>query len=388
MPHSRNALIVGAGIAGLTAALRLRQAGWEPVVIERTSEPRGGGYALVLHGMGYDTVERMGILPDLRERHFDPFELRYVRTDGRPRFSVPRSAMHAILGVRQLTLLRGDIEEILYRAIRGTVDIRFATTLASVDQDATGVRAVLDDGTTVTADLVIGADGVHSTVRRLAFGPEERFRRDLNHFVAAFVLDHLPAGVEQGTTTTLTTTGRTVTVTSLGPGRAAAFFVHRTPSQDAELAKEPRQAIADTFGDLDWVVPDLREQLHRESSVYFDGLSQIILDRWSNGRVVLLGDAAWCVTLFGGYGASLAIGGADQLATALQRHPDDIHAALDAWETRLRPTVENKQRLGRRNTTAHAPPTPLHLVARNLTMRLAVTPPVQQLLRRHLQVRG
>jgi 2-polyprenyl-6-methoxyphenol hydroxylase-like FAD-dependent oxidoreductase len=383
----RRAIVVGAGIAGLTVAYRLHQIGWEPIVVERAPGRRDGGYALVLHGTGYDTAERIGILPDLDKRHFDPFELRYVTTDGRPRFSVSRSVARAILGPRQLTLLRGDLEDVLYQAVRDTVDIRFATTVHEVEEDTAGVRVVLDDGTSLDADLLIGADGVHSTVRQLVFGPEERFRLDLDHIIAAFILDELPTGITEGTTTTLVTIGRTVTITSLGPDRSAAFFVYRHTSPDTELAKGPEQAIADAFGDLGWVVPDLRAQLHGSGSVYFDSASQITLDRWSQGRTVLVGDAAWSVTLFGGYGASLAMAGADQLATRLQRHPDDVPGALTAWEAHLRPEVRGRQRLGRRNMTAHAPPTRFHLAIRNVIMRLAPLPPVQRFLRRRLQVR-
>jgi 2-polyprenyl-6-methoxyphenol hydroxylase-like FAD-dependent oxidoreductase len=122
--------------------------------------------------------------------------------------------------------------------------------------------------------------------------------------------------------------------------------------------------------------------------VYFDSVSQIVTDRWSHGRVVLLGDAAWCVSLFGGYGASFALAGADQLATALDHHPGDIPAALTDWESQLRPAVEQRQRLARRNTTAHAPATRFHLVARDVSMRLVAFAPVRRLLRHRLDLHG
>jgi 2-polyprenyl-6-methoxyphenol hydroxylase-like FAD-dependent oxidoreductase len=385
MRNRRTAVIVGAGIAGLSAALRLRQTGWEPVVIERAPARRDGGFALVLHGIGYDTVQRRGLLPELEKRTFDPFELRYVGPDGRLRFSVPSSAMRAILGTRKLTLLRGDVEDVLYQRVKDTVDVRFGTTVRAIDQDTQGVRVALDRGTSLEADLLIGADGVHSSIRELAFGPEERFRVDLDRMVVAFMLDERPPGTAEGTTTTQAGVGRTVTVTCLGAGRTAAFFVYANGDPAAEVAKGPVRAVDDVFGELGWEVPQLRAQLRASASVYFDSVSQITLDRWTSGRVVLLGDAAWCVSLFAGYGASLAIGGADLLATKLQQD-DDVTRALDAWETELRPTVRKRQLTGRRNTSAQAPPTRVHLAVRNLAMRLAARPLVQRILRRHLRL--
>lgn len=386
--HKRRAIVVGAGIAGLTAALRLRQIGWEPVIVERAPARRSGGYLLSLFGIGYDAAERMGLLPALRERRFDPFELRYVKPDGRPSFSVPGSSVQAMLGARSLLLLRGDVEDVLYQAVRDAIEVRFGTTPESVRQDAGGVSVELSDGTTVEAELLVGADGLHSRIRHLVFGPEERFRRDLDHMVAAFTMDQLPSGIRAGAITTLATTGRTVTVAGLGPHHAAAFFMYGNADPSGELAKGAHLAVAAAFGDLGWTVPDLVARLERSEAVYFDGVSQVSLVNWSIGRVVLLGDAAWCVSLFAGYGASLAIAGADLLATELEAMPDDLPNVLPSWEARLRSEVESRQRQGRSNTAAHAPANRLQLALRNLTMRLLALPPARPLLRRHLKLRN
>ncbi|SEP53561.1 FAD-dependent monooxygenase [Amycolatopsis saalfeldensis] len=383
----KRAVIVGAGIAGLATALRLRQIGWEPLVLERAPHPRGAGYVLNFFGLGYEAAERMGVLPGLRQRHTGVPRLDYVKPDGRRHFSVARSTLESILDERNLTLLRGDIETVLYDEVRREVEIRFGTTIDSITKDGTGVRVGLSDGATEHADLLIGADGVHSKVRQLVFGPEHRFRRDLNHIVAAIPLETMPAGTRSGTTTTLTSTGRTLAITNLGPDRTAAFFTYGTRDPDAELAKGPR-AVVDRFGDLGWAVPDLLDLVTTSDSLYFDSVCQVVTDRWSDGRVVLIGDAAWCVSLFGGYGASLAVGGADLLATELDRAGDDITAALDTWEAKLRPDIERLQKMGRRNTAAHAPGSRFHVFARNLVMRMVSFPPVRHLVRRHFQLDG
>ncbi|MEV4471320.1 FAD-dependent monooxygenase [Nonomuraea sp. NPDC049504] len=381
---TRKAVIVGAGIAGLAAALRLHEIGWEPVVIERAPARRNGGYAVAFFGRGYSAAERMGVLPALRERHFGAVEMAYLKPDGRHRFTVPRDAVRALLGERGLTLMRGDIEEVLFEAVHGKVPIRFGTTVSAVKQADHGVRAVLDDGTVLDADLLIGADGLHSKVRELVFGPEERFRRDLGHVVAATTLDHLPDGARERAFTTVTRVGHIFMIANLGRDRNAAFFTYGTPDPAAELAKGPRRALEQAYRDVTWAAPNLINDLS-DDNVYFDSVSQIIADRWSDGHVVLLGDAAWCVTLFAGYGSSLAIGGADLLGTVLQRYPDDIRAALREWEAELRPEVEERQAMGRRNTGSHAPASRLDLLKRDLPLRLAGFPPVTRMLRRHLR---
>ncbi|TMR09681.1 monooxygenase [Nonomuraea turkmeniaca] len=379
---SSRAVIIGAGIAGLAAALRLHQIGWEPVVIEPAPARRSGGYVVAFIGHGYDAAERMGILPALRERHVGAVDMVNRKPGGRHRFTVPHRTMQALLGDRGLTLMRGDIEEALYEAVEGKVPIRFGTTLTAVKQNQDGVRVELGDGTVLEAELLVGADGLHSKVRELVFGPEVRFRRDLGHMVAATTLDHLPDGARQRAFTTVTRVGHIFTIANLGPGRTAAFFTYGAANPAAELAKGPRRALADAYRDITWAAPDLIRDMSTDS-VYFDSVSQIVADRWSDGRVVLLGDAAWCVTLFAGYGSSLAVGGAELLGTALRRHPGDIPAGLREWEAELRLEAEERLAMGRRNTRAHAPANRLDLLKLELPLRLAAVPPVTRLLRRH-----
>ncbi|TQM13876.1 FAD-dependent monooxygenase [Pseudonocardia kunmingensis] len=388
MTRTRRAVIVGAGIAGLAAALRLHQIGWEPIVVERAPARRSGGYAVTFSGIGYDAAERMGILPALAERHITPDEMTYIRPDGTTRFSVPGPTVRAMLGDRALNLLRGDIEDVLHSALRDQVQIRYGTTVTAVAQDDAAVHVTLSDGTAVDADLLVGADGLHSATRALVFGPEQDHRLDLDHMVGVYLMDRRPDAVPEGTTATLTVTGRTLAIISLGPDRAAAFFGYRTDDPARDLAEGPQKALPRVYEGMGWAAPHALAQLRTTGSVYFDTISQIVMNRWSHGRVVLLGDAAWCVTLFAGYGSSLAVGGAELLGSALQRHPDDAPAALAAWEAQLRPEAERKQKLGRRVKGLYAPADPLRLWLRDLPLRMAALPPMGRLLQRRLQLKG
>jgi 2-polyprenyl-6-methoxyphenol hydroxylase-like FAD-dependent oxidoreductase len=382
-------IIVGAGIAGLAAALRLHQAGWQPVVIERAPARRDGGYAVTFSGIGYDAAERMSILPELRQRHLTPDQINYIKPNGRRRFSVPGPTVRAMMGKRALNLLRGDIEDVLYQAVRDHADIRFGTTIEAVEQDGEQVKATLSDGGIEHADLLIGADGLHSATRRLVFGPEEEFRRDLDHMVGVFTLKQLPQCVTPGATESLTVTGRTLAVISLGEDRATAFFGYRTARSIEELAEGPQAALPKAYGDMGWAAPEVLDQLAVADSVYFDTISQMVVKpSWSKGRVVLLGDAAWCVTLFAGFGSSLAVAAADQLGAALERHPGDTQTALTEWEAGLRPEAERKQKLGRQVKGLYAPADPFRLWLRDLPLRLAAFPPASKLLERRLQLKG
>jgi 2-polyprenyl-6-methoxyphenol hydroxylase-like FAD-dependent oxidoreductase len=379
----KRAVIVGAGIAGLATALRLDRDGWRTLVVERASVRRSGGYMVNLLGPGYDAAERLGLLPALAGRRLGVFTTVLVRADGRPKLTVPAAIAEAALGPRTMSVFRGDLEAALYEAVRDRTEIRFATTVASADQDADRVRVVLSDGTTEDADLLVGADGVHSATRGAVFG--SGFRVDFPYVVAAFPLAHPVPGVPESSATTFIGPGRTAAIVNLGPQRSSAFFAYRCNDPAAQLRRGPVQALGAAFADLGAGVPDAIRHLERDpADAYFDAVSQVVMPRWSAGRTALLGDAAWCVTLFAGHGAALALAGADQLGAALQRH-GDVPAALADWEAGLRPEVAKRQALAHRGMLRYAPPSRFHVWMGDLTIRAITLPGVRGLVRRGIE---
>ena len=382
----RRAAVVGAGIAGLATALRLHQQGWDVVVVERAPNRRSSGYLLNLHGPGYDAAERLGLVPALTPRDIGFFTSVLVHADGREKLRIPAAVTEAAVGNRALSLLRGDLESALYDAVADFADIRFGTTVRAIAQTDGEVVATLSDDTHLHTDLLVGADGVHSRVRELVFGAEPEYFVDLGHMVGAFTLGTVPEHISEGLGATYIGVGRTAAVMNLGPQRSSAFFAYRCPDPGSELALGAAPALTRSFGDLGGGVADALHQLEIDpGAAYFDAVGQIVMDRWSRGRVVLLGDAAWCVTVFAGYGAALALDGADRLGAALAEHGDDIPAALDDWEASLRPEVRKRQALARKGIGRFAPRSRAQVRAGELMLRAIQLPGIRGLVRRAIR---
>ncbi|WP_327038946.1 FAD-dependent oxidoreductase [Micromonospora maris] len=380
----RRVVIVGAGIAGLAAATRLGRDGWRTTVVERAPGRRSSGYLVNLLGSGYDAAQRLGLLPALSDRALGSFSTVLVRADGRPKFTVPAALAEATLGPRAMTVFRGDLEAALYDAAREHTEFRFDTTVTAIDQDVDRVRVTLSDGSTEEADLLVGADGVHSATRASVFGAQ--YRVDLPYVVAAVPLAEPVAEVPESSATTFIGPGRTAAVISLGPGRSSAFFTYRCEDPGREVARGALDALRAAFADLGGGIPEALRQLAEDpTGAYFDQVSQVVMPKWSDGRVVLLGDAAWCVTLFAGHGAALALAGADRLGTALNRPDQDIPAALAGWEASLRPEVVKRQALARRGMHQYAPPSRVHVWLNDVTMRAITLPGVRGVLRRAVE---
>lgn len=381
MPHppAKRAIISGAGIAGLATALRLHRDGWRVLIVERAPARRSSGYLVNLLGTGFDAAERLGIVEALKPHDLGAFTSILIKADGTEKLTLPAALTRAALGRRAMTVFRGDLETALYQAIHADVELRFATTVTAVEQDDHHVSATLSDGTTETGELLIGADGLHSGVRELVFGPETDHRVDLGHVVAAYPLA-VPRQVPSGASATYIGLGRTAAVVNLGEGRSSAFFAYRCDDPAAALANGPARSLTDAYADLGGAFPQALSELAADpGAAYFDSVSQIDLPSWSRGRTVLLGDAAWCVTLFAGYGAALAMTGADRLGAALAA-TIEIPAALSAWEAELRPEIRKRQALARKGTAQYCPPSRAHLLARDVMLRTIRLPGIRNLL--------
>lgn len=341
-------LISGAGVAGTTLAYWLVRHGFRPTVVERAPAPRTGGYKIDVRGAALDVASRMGILDELRRRSTEVRSATFVNDEGRPIATMDGD----LFGGRthgDVELLRGDLNQVLHDAADG-VEYLFGDSITSLAEQAGGVDVSFERGAPRTFDLVVGADGLHSTTRRLSFGAEAEFVRDLAHHVAVYsVPNHLGLDREE---VTYPMPGKTAIVYSTRHDTGAkAMFLFASAPTDHDLSDPTAQKrhLAETFSDARWEVPQLLSEVGRAPDFYFDSFSQVAMDSWSRGRVALVGDAAYCASPASGQGSSLALVGSYILAGELAAHPGDHNAAYAAYRTRMQGFVEQNQKLAPSN---------------------------------------
>ncbi|TDD07727.1 FAD-dependent oxidoreductase [Nonomuraea deserti] len=362
-------VICGAGISGLALAHRLAAPGGEVVVVERAPGPRPQGYMIDFFGPGLEAVEAMGLLPAFERAAYHYDEGRLVDQNGRRRATLRTKSFSR---GRLLDLLRPDIEAVLAENLPAQVELRYETALTDVVNRPDGVAVTLGDGTVLDADLLVGADGIHSTVRRRVFGPEDRYLRYLGLHTAAFTFDAPDVHAATKHAFCLTdSVNRQMGFYALRDGRVAAFAVHR--SADPAIPDALRVAIQRAYTGLGWVTPRALEQCPPDEEIYYDQVAQIELPEWSTGRVVLLGDAAYAVSLIAGQGASLGIAGAFVLADRLAQAPTIERAAAE-FERLWRPVVEDKQRNARSMARWFLPSSPTDLRIRRIMLGLTRVP--------------
>lgn len=379
-------LISGGGIAGLTLAYGLHHHGHEPLVVEKSPKVRDEGYMIDFVDPGYDASEKMGMLSELEEIHYEIPRLAFVDATGKEKFSVGYAALRKnLFGGRHFNFMRGDLELLLYSRIEDRVPVRFGTEVKSLEQDEAQVEVRFTDGSTGSFNLVIGADGIHSRVRDLAFGEESEFSRPLGYYTAAFILDDPEMRGRFGDAFyTLTVPGRQVAVYPIHGGRLATLFLYKARRLPADLSTEAaRRELDAVYDGMGWIIPQLLKR-GGYGPVYFDEVAQIEMPSWSAGRVALVGDACQCVSLFGGQGASMAVAGAYLLAEKLGavREGKDIAAALYQYEHSLKPDIQKRQRAGRRFARWFVPDSRTRLVLQEAVWRLATKPPASLILKR------
>lgn len=335
--------ISGAGVAGTALAYWLHRTGHTPTVIERAPAFRSGGYMIDFWGVGYTVAGRMGLEEQILDKGYQIESVRSVGADGRVLAALDASVFRHLIGDDFTSLPRGDLAATIHATIAEHVEMIYGDSITAIDQDANGVRLSFSHAEPREFDLVIGADGLHSNVRRLVFGPDADFEHYLGCKVAAAVVEgYRPR--DDLAYMTYAVPERQVSRVALREDRTLALFVFRDTSPDVS---DPNAQLRNRFADAGWECPQLLaaalDRDRRSDDLYFDVVSQVRMNHWSRGRVLLIGDAAGCISLLGGEGTGLAITEAYILAGELQRAGGDHRRAFDAYEARLRPLIESKQ---------------------------------------------
>ena len=370
----RTVLISGAGIAGPTLAYWLKAAGYAPTLVERAPALRGGGYVIDFWGLGYDIAERMGLLPAIDRAGYHAQAVRIVDDAGRCIAGFGTRVFDELTGSRYVTLARSDLSWLLYE--KASTEVIFDDEIMALEQRSECVTVQLRRGGERRFDLVIGADGLHSPVRRLVFGPQQAFEHHLGYAVAAFEASGYGRR-DDNVYVMYGRPGRMVGRFALHDDRTLFIFIFASgPDHWPVTPAEQKAKLRDVYGEALWECPDILSEVDRTGELYFDRISQIRMDSWSRGRVALIGDAAFCVSLAAGQGSALAMISAYVLAGELARAEGRYQEAFAAYEARLRRYIVAKQLGAERFAAAFAPRTPWGLWFRNQVVKAFALPGV------------
>ncbi|MGB3773498.1 MAG: FAD-dependent monooxygenase [Rhodococcus sp. (in: high G+C Gram-positive bacteria)] len=359
-------LISGGSVAGLTTALILKRAGHAVTVLERSTGPRQGGVAVDVRGAALDVARDLGILDELRDRkvaYEDRFS--FVDRGGKLQAAVEPST-DVYDSPDDLEISRDDLVGILGAKIEDDgIVVHHGSSIAAMRELDSHVEVDVnaEHAWTETFDLVVGADGMHSSVRRLAFGPEEKFVRHLGLYVGVIRKCRTNLGVSG--TTVYNEPGRMVMVR--GDGHEQSVILgYRSPlvSYDYRDVDIHRHMLASAFtGDRGWKFPELRAEISAAPDLYFDTVSQVKMSTWARGRVALVGDAGYCASFFSGMGTSLAMLGAAALARALTISATSPISA--GYSAEMRPIVDAAHDMAAVGATILFPSTEDEIALRN-----------------------
>lgn len=356
-------LVAGASVAGPALAHWLRRWGAEVTVVERAPELRPGGQAVDARGVAREVIGRMGLDAAVRAACTDTAGAHTVDADGRVLETFRADDDGGDGFVADIEILRGDLSQVLYDDTRDGVEYVFGDRIAELAQDADGVDVVFAGGDRRRFDLVVGADGLHSELRAMVFGPHERFLRHLEHLLAfysvpnEFGLDRWLLEYQDQES------GRSALLRPIQDAtRAMAMFYSASADLDAAVdhrdVAAQKRLLRERMTGLGWLAPDILAHLDDTPDFYLDQVAQVVMDRWSCGRVGLLGDAAFSSSPLSGQGTGLALVGAYVLAGELAAAGWDPDTGFARYEARMRSFVEANQEIGRLNARSRDVPGP------------------------------
>jgi 2-polyprenyl-6-methoxyphenol hydroxylase-like FAD-dependent oxidoreductase len=372
-PTNTEVLVSGASVAGPTLAYWLRRHGFTPTVVERAPALRAGlgGHAVDLFGPAVDVAERTGILPQVLAARTRTEQV-VMERPGRSPVELDVSGLVAGISDRHVEIMRGELASILHEATRDDVEYRFGDSIRTLDQDGDGVEVSFEHGAPRRFGLVVGADGLHSGVRRLVFGEEAGFRHYLGGYLGVFTLPNYRD--LQGRMVAWSAPGRTVAMYPVRQtGEARALFLFRAAEElryDHTDLEAQKRLLREAFSERTWELPRILSELDGAPDFYFDSITQIRMPSWSSGRVTLVGDAGYSPAPAVGGGTVVAVVGAYVLAGELRAAGGDHTRAFAGYERAMGELVRRSRSIGPTVMKTLIPATPRQVWMTTQALRL------------------
>jgi 2-polyprenyl-6-methoxyphenol hydroxylase-like FAD-dependent oxidoreductase len=354
---TRRVLISGAGVAGPALAHSLLRCGFQVTLVERAATLRPGGHAIDVRGVALEVLRRMGLYDAAHARRTHMNGGSVLDADGN---EVSRSEERSFSGGRfdsgDIELFRDDLVRLMYEGTQGAAEYLWNDSIAAVEQSADTVRVSFERAGPREFDLLVAADGLHSKVRRLVFGDEAACLHSFGIGLAIFSTPNLLQLRDWQVTYRDAQSGYVI-YPNLDNSQLRVNLGFALQSQDAWRGEVSAQKtlVARSCAHMRGQIPRLLQAMAESPDFYFGDIGQVKMPRWSSGRVVVLGDAAYCPSPFSGQGTSLALVGAYILARELQRTPADFTSALERYESRMRPYVALNQALVKLDRTGPTP---------------------------------
>ncbi|KAJ0426683.1 hypothetical protein BJY00DRAFT_306679 [Aspergillus carlsbadensis] len=359
------AVIVGAGIAGLSAAWWLDQAGWDSIIVERATSLRENGYIITLSGACLATLERMGLREKLNSAAYAFNQNAFRDNKGRELLRVSYSEI--MRDIPFLNLRRSELVRVLADALPDSTSILFGQTVDEITDHGEMVEVKLSSGDTITADLLVGADGFRSQVRQYIANPEESLE-PLGYRMAVYDIEsHIKLEPD---CVSYTTPGHLDIFYCLPGQRLVALNIWRDDNPEPETRKDRFSLLKEVCKGSHSLVQDVVKRAEEEgTSLVTDSLTMVNPPRWSKGRIVLVGDSAFCLTFFSGQGAGMTLVASEVLGKAIKAAPD-LSTALADYEKQMRPAITRLQTRVRSLAAAYLPKGTVAFHTRNMLLRL------------------